>query len=73
MRSRLCNVPLAYIGTYWCTCRNREEPEYQRQAIEYYTELQQIVERLHGFDNDQNALVYKMMADTYENLAEYSK
>lgn len=54
-------------------CRNKDTPEYLKQAIEYYKELQQIVERLHGYDNDQTALVYKMMAETYASLGEFGK
>ena len=60
-----------YLGLF--ACRNKEGAEYQHKAIEFYTELQQIIEGVHGFDNDQNALILKMMGDCYEHLEEYGK
>ena len=54
-------------------CRDREDAADRRKAVELYKVLQRIMQQEHGFDNDQNAMVLRVLSDTLESLQQYGK
>jgi len=41
--------------------------------VELYKVLQRIMQEEHGFDNDQNAMVLRVLSDTLESLQQYGE
>ncbi len=56
-----------------CACRDREDAASRRKAVELYKVLQRIMQQEHGFDNDQNAMVLRVLSDTLESLQQYGE
>lgn len=56
-----------------CVCRERQDEASRRKAVELYKVLQRIMQEEHGFDNDQNAMVLRVLSDTLESLQQYGE
>jgi hypothetical protein len=57
----------------FCACRDREDTASRRKAVELYKVLQRIMQEEHDFDNDQNAMVLRVLSDTLESLQQYGE
>ncbi len=74
--SSLCCI--STTSTYYsynrsCACRDREDAADRRKAVDLYKVLQRIMQQEHGFDNDQNAMVLRVLSDTLESLQQYGE
>ncbi len=56
-----------------CDCRESQEKAARCRAVELYKELQQVVQDEHGFENDQNALVLRMISDCLATIDQYGE
>jgi len=74
--SSLCCISTTstyYSYKKYCACRDREDAADRRKAVELYKVVQRIMQQEHGFDNDQNAMVLRVLSDTLESLQQYGE
>ncbi|KAL0041673.1 hypothetical protein WJX79_000444 [Trebouxia sp. C0005] len=61
------------LGAYASFLKERQDEASRRKAVELYKVLQRIMQEEHGFDNDQNAMVLRVLSDTLESLQQYGE
>ena len=76
--TRLCSHPLLTTlprlpsqAHGVCVCRDSKEEAGRRQAVELYKTLQGVVQQEHGFQNDQTAMVLRMVADSLDSVGQH--
>ena len=63
--------PATAQSAHACSHRCKEDRESKLRAVQMYKDLQQCVQESDGFDNDQNAIVLRLLADTLEAVGQY--